>query len=218
MEHKNESIVFLGRSATAKSTIFNSIIGNIVSESGISYGSPITKRSIYAKCKHRILWDTPSIDFLSKQIPAIWDITDVLNTTKYKKIIFCVTTCDGDFILEDIFMINKICESISGPFMYGVIFNIVSNKFTQVINDRINLFKKLLKNLNFIYHVILLDIDLLNENNKLLSTKEVISLIRFINNVQLTDCKFSYIGKTYTGDSYDEEIRDIRKNLFKVKK
>lgn len=140
-----EVIVFLGNPGAGKSTLCNSIFGQAIFQSGFSLEQLTTRKQEYIHENRRYI-DTPSLACITVNAGerAADEIEKALKHSANYKIIFVILG-SAQIIATDLVSINMICETIQAPFEYGIIFNQLNKRVTQVLEKDLD---RVLKYLN----------------------------------------------------------------------
>ena len=134
----NEVIVFCGNPGVGKSALCNSIFGQAIFKSGARFGigSRITTQKQEYIYENKLYIDTPGL--VDVNIPmkrqAAKEIEKALKHNSNYKMIFVATLESGRIRPSDLVTVNKVCDAIDTHFNYGIIFNKLSKRVTDMVN------------------------------------------------------------------------------------
>jgi len=131
-----EIILFCGNPGVGKSTLCNSMIGEIIFNSGTSTGTGMTKNQQSQLCGNQLYVDTPGLEDIKMKDQAAEEIEKALKKNNKYKIIFVVTLESGRIRPSDFVTINIVCDAIKTDFEYGIIFNKIPQPTLRKIMQR----------------------------------------------------------------------------------
>jgi len=130
-----EIIMFCGNPGVGKSTLCNSVFGKAVFNSGISVGTGMTIHKQEYMHENKLYIDTPGLRDVEKAEQAALEIEAALKKNNNYKIVFVATLDEGRIRADDLVTINKVCDAIKSNFEYGLIFNKITKKTVQKIEQ-----------------------------------------------------------------------------------
>ena len=128
-------IMFCGNPGVGKSTLCNSVFGKAVFNSGISVGTGMTIHKQEYMHENKLYIDTPGLRDVEKAEQAALEIEAALKKNNNYKIVFVATLDEGRIRADDLVTINKVCDAIKSNFEYGLIFNKITKKTVQKIEQ-----------------------------------------------------------------------------------
>jgi GTP-binding protein EngB required for normal cell division len=132
----NEVILFCGNPGVGKSTLCNSVFGKAMFNSGISLGTGMTEEKQEYIHDNKLYIDTPGLSDVEKREKAAEEIEEALKHNNNYKIVFVAVLEEGRIRADDLVTINTVCDALKGVnFEYGLIFNKVTKKTIQKINQ-----------------------------------------------------------------------------------
>eukprot|EP01091_Cochliopodium_minus_P009282 TRINITY_DN2251_c0_g2_i1.p1 TRINITY_DN2251_c0_g2~~TRINITY_DN2251_c0_g2_i1.p1 ORF type:complete len:425 (-),score=118.72 TRINITY_DN2251_c0_g2_i1:35-1309(-) len=130
-----QKILLLGNPGAGKSTILNCLIGKVIFESGMSFGTGLSQYLKTYKHEGIIYGDTPGLSDVLKRKEAAKEITKALQQNGIFKIIFVVTVNSGRVSPDDLITLNCILDAFDHPVPFGIIVNKISQKLYDVISQ-----------------------------------------------------------------------------------
>ncbi len=132
----SEFILLIGNPGVGKSTLINSLIGQRVTESGISPGMGLTQYSQAFPYRGRLYIDTPGL--ADKQIGtlAAQEIEKALKMDGDYRIFFIITLSSGRVRPEDINTITRVMDAVkNNEKSFNVIVNQISIKESKMLKN-----------------------------------------------------------------------------------
>mmetsp|Transcript_11364 Transcript_11364/g.22294 ORF Transcript_11364/g.22294 Transcript_11364/m.22294 type:complete len:279 (-) Transcript_11364:165-1001(-) len=133
------NVILVGPAGCGKSTITNTLVGQIVSSSGPSFnGSGVTRHIVKHAVSHgqlrgHIIVDTPGYNDLKLHATAAAEIKKALNSSKIVKILVLATMEAGRTRPSEQAFINSLISALGGKCNYCVLFNKTSP--SSIINS-----------------------------------------------------------------------------------
>lgn len=133
----NEVILFLGQAGVGKSALCNSIFGKHVFKSGLTLASRVTTVKQEHIHEGKLYIDTPGFNQVGTSDQVSQSIEEALKYNNNYKIVFVVKPDAGPILSREVIDgINEICSMIKTNFEYGIVFNQVSSKRIQKMNQQ----------------------------------------------------------------------------------
>jgi len=221
----NEVVVFLGNPGVGKSTLCNSVFGKAVFNSGISVGTGMTIHKQEYMHENKLYIDTPGLRDVEKAEQAALEIEAALKKNNNYKIVFVATLDEGRIRADDLVTINKVCDAIKSNFEYGLIFNKITKKTVQKIEQtgfaQETLYRYLtpLKKKPALTIILTRDEEIEGEDNMYFQSgdenrRKLLEFINFLNAFRIGENDVRKIDVT----NYEEKVKEMKKVIDEMNK
>jgi len=209
-------VLFVGNPGTGKSTLLNSILGNSVFRSGVSYGSGLTYE-MQKFCKDGIVYcDTPGLADSARRQTAANEINKALTQTGFYRLFFVIVLDSGRVIPQDIATINLVTQSLTNSpnNSYGIIINKVTNGVkAKILEQGFGVIQKLLTVQPQKFYVNLNDESLIDKENAVVQPSP--KLLEFIFNLPPMKILPTNVKPIATG-SFEQLVRDLEQQSAQI--
>jgi GTP-binding protein EngB required for normal cell division len=131
-------IVFTGNPGGGKSTILNSLCGEVRFRSGVSFGNGLTSVVQEVELEDRVLADTPGLSDIRLREQAAKEIEKLFRSVDEMKLIFVITLESGRIRPVDLTTMKLILDALGVKDLnnrFAIIINKLSNKVMSALSN-----------------------------------------------------------------------------------